>query len=278
MRRAVEWAGLPVPPWKQAKTIDQLMAAADEWPSVVVKLSRGGYDGRGVFVFDGRAELERLGTELTRRRVPLLVEPKLDFDMELAVIVARGPDGNCVIYDPVRTIQVDGQCREVRAPAGIHPELEAAVRDIAKRVADAIEVVGLVAVELFVVGGELLVNELAVRPHNTGHHTIDACVTSQFENHIRAVMGLPLGDPAMSVGAAVTVNVVGDVDSTDPRDRLAEAMAVDASARIHLYGKLPRPNRKIGHVTVVDDEVNRAAGRAWQVVAALGGDVVDTNA
>ena len=273
MRRAVEWAGLPVPEWQPAKTVDDLMEAAERWPRTVVKLSRGGYDGRGVFVVDGADEMRRLGEELTRKRVPLLVEPLLDFDMELAVIVARAPAGEMVAYDPVVTRQIDGQCRQVDAPARLPSELLAEVQEIGRQVADAIGVVGLVAVEFFDVDGRLLVNELAVRPHNTGHHTIDACVTSQFENHVRAVMGLPLGDPSMKVPGAVMVNIVGDADSTDPRSRLAQGMSVDPAARIHLYEKESRPNRKIGHVTVLGGDPAEGANRAWAVVEALGGDV-----
>ena len=156
---------------------------------------------------------------------------------------------------------------------GLPSELLAEVQEIGRQVADAIGVVGLVAVEFFDVDGRLLVNQLAVRPHNTGHHTIDACVTSQFENHVRAVMGLPLGDPSMKVPGAVMVNIVGDADSTDPRSRLAQGMSVDPAARIHLYEKESRPNRKIGHVTVLGGDPAEGANRAWAVVEALGGDV-----
>jgi 5-(carboxyamino)imidazole ribonucleotide synthase len=273
MRRGVEWAGLPVPPWRQAKTADAVGEAFAEWGSVVLKLSRGGYDGRGVFVVDDSRTAVELAGRLLARRVPLLIEPELDFEMEAAVVVARNPSGAEVVYDPVATVQVDGQCREVRIPSGLAPHLEAEAKELALKAAAALDVVGLLAIELFVVDGRLLVNELAVRPHNTGHHTIDACVTSQFENHIRAVLDMPLGETSLTTPAAVTVNVVGDTDSTDPRRRLAAALALDPGARVHLYGKEPRPNRKIGHVTVCDADRDRAGSRAWAVVEALGGDV-----
>lgn len=273
MRRAIEWADLPVPEWKQAKTVDDLMTIVDGWPRCVVKLSRGGYDGRGVFVIDGPDAMRAIGERLESKRVPLLVEPLLDFERELAVIVARRPGGDVVVYDPVETRQIDGQCRQVDAPAHLTREQTREVCDIGREVASAVGVVGLVAVELFQVGGRFLINELAVRPHNSGHHSIDACVTSQFENHIRAVLDLPLGDPSMKVPAAVMVNVVGDEDSTDPRPRLSRAMAVDPGARIHLYEKSPRPNRKIGHVTITGTDHAQLAGRAWSVVASLGGDI-----
>lgn len=273
MRRAVEWAGLPVPEWKQAKTIADVEAAMERWPRAVVKLSRGGYDGRGVFVVDDVDEARSLAEQLLGKRVPLLIEPALDFERELAVIVARRPGGETVVYDPVTTLQVDGQCRQVTAPSGAGAEIDAEARRIGAELAAAIDVVGLVAVELFQVNGSLLVNELAVRPHNSGHHSIDACVTSQFENHVRAVLDLPLGDPSLTT-PAVMVNVIGSNDSNDPRARLADGLAVDPAARIHLYGKDVRPERKVGHVTVCDDDVDAAAERAWAVVVALGGQEV----
>jgi 5-(carboxyamino)imidazole ribonucleotide synthase len=273
MRRGVEWAGLPVPPWRQAKTADQVGEMMLEWPEIVVKLSRGGYDGRGVFVLDDREAAVALADRLLARRIPLLVEPRLAFEMEAAVIVARGVSGSEVVYDPVVTTQVDGQCREVRVPSGLAGPVAEEAKMLARKAAAALDVVGLLAIELFVVDGRLLVNELAVRPHNTGHHSIDACVTSQFENHIRAVLDLPLGDTALTTPAAAMVNVVGNGVGDDPRHRLAEALEVDSGARIHLYGKEPRPDRKIGHVTVCDTDPGRAAARAWAVVKTLGGDV-----
>ena len=213
-----------------------------------------------------------MAEELTATGTPLLIEPRLDFDMELAVIVARRPGGDAVTYDPVATVQVDGQCRQVVAPSGVSVGLVDRAQRIGAQVAEALDVVGLVAVELFVVAGEVSINELAVRPHNTGHHTIDAAVTSQFENHVRAVADLPLGDPSLHT-PAVMVNVIGNEAGDDPQAHLAAGLAADAGAHIHLYGKDARPNRKVGHVTVCDDDVERGAARAWRVVEALRGDV-----
>jgi len=271
MRAAVADAGLPIPPWRRADSVDEVVEAVAEWPDAVLKLSRGGYDGRGVFMVSGVDEARAVAGEVLAAGTPLLVEPRLAFDAEAAVIVARRPDGETVVYDPVVTTQVDGQCRQVLAPSGLGADLDAQARAMGVRVAQALDVAGLVAVELFVVDGELSVNELAVRPHNTGHHSIDACVTSQFENHLRAVADLPLGDPSLCSPAAM-VNVIGDGDG-DPSDHLGAAMAVDPGARIHLYGKAPRHDRKLGHVTVCDDDVERAAERAWRVVAALRGQI-----
>jgi len=271
MRRAVGWSGLPVPPWRQVKTREELDEALSEWPRAVLKPARGGYDGRGVFVVDDPSEGRELGERLLGRRVPLLVEPVIDFDSEVAVIVARRLGGEMVVYDPVTTLQVDGQCRQVTAPTGLPEAVVEDIKSIGARVADSIEVVGLVAVEIFVVGADLLVNELAVRPHNSGHHSIEGCVTSQFENHIRAVLDLPLGVPDLVAPGVAMVNVIGT--GVEPRTRLSDALAQDSGARIHLYGKEPRIDRKIGHVTVCASEVEEAVGRAWAVVEALGGQV-----
>lgn len=272
MRSTLAAAALPIPEWTRADTPDEVVAALGTWPDAVIKLSRGGYDGRGVFMVDDPAAGAALAAELTATGTPLLIEPRLDFDTELAVIVARRPDGEAVVYDPVETIQVDGQCRQVTAPATVDDALAADARALAANVAEALDVVGLVAVELFVVGGRISINELAVRPHNTGHHTIDAAVTSQFENHVRAVADLPLGDPSLHT-PAVMVNVIGNAHGDDPRAMLGAGLAADPAAHIHLYGKAARPDRKVGHVTVCDDDVERAAARAWRVVTALRGDI-----
>lgn len=274
MRAAVAGAGLPIPPWRRADTVADVVDAVRAWPDAVLKLSRGGYDGRGVFMVSGPDEARAVASEVLRAGVALLVEPRLAFEAEAAVIVARRPGGETVVYDPVVTTQVDGQCRQVLAPSGLPAALDAQARAMSVQVAEALDVVGLVAVELFVVDGELSVNELAVRPHNSGHHTIDACVTSQFENHLRAVADLPLGDPSLRSPVAM-VNVIGR-DDRDPADRLHAAMSLEPGARIHLYGKSPRHDRKLGHVTVCDDDVDRAAARAWRVVAALGGQKAGT--
>ena len=272
MRTAVEAAGLPVPPWRVIETTAAAVAAMAEWSEVVLKVSRGGYDGRGVFVAEEPDHAVTLASELLSGGARLLAEPRLAFDAELAVVVARRPGGDAVVYDPVTTVQIDGQCRQVSAPATVPASTAADAVEMARSVAEAIDAVGLVAVELFFVGGRLLINELAVRPHNTGHHTIDAAVTSQFENHIRAVLDLPLGAATLRTPATM-VNVVGNAAGDDPRDTLAAAAAADPGAHIHLYGKSPRPDRKIGHVTVCDDDPARASVRAWRVVAALRGDV-----
>jgi 5-(carboxyamino)imidazole ribonucleotide synthase len=159
-------------------------------------------------------------------------------------------------------------CREVHVPSGVSPALEGAARQVAEAIAASVDAVGMLAVELFVVDGEVLVNELAPRVHNSGHLTIEACHTSQFEQHLRAVADLPLGSTELRVPAATMVNVVGDETGADPRDRLAAGMAA-GDAAIHLYGKAPRPERKIGHVTATAPDRATAQARATAVVAAL---------
>ena len=274
MRRAVEGAGLPAPGWAAATDRESLDAAiARLGDRLVLKPSRGGYDGRGVFVASTPAEAHALGARLLDAGAEVLVEAFVPFVAETAVMVARRPGGASTAYDPVRTVQVDGQCREVRAPSGLGAEVEARCRTIALDAAAAFGVVGLLAVELFVLAdGEVLVNELAVRPHNSAHHTLDACTTSQFEQHLRAVLDLPLGDASLR-SPAVMVNVIGGGSGDDPAAHLPEALAVDPAARVHLYGKAVRPGRKVGHVTVCDADADRAAARAWAVVGALRGDV-----
>jgi 5-(carboxyamino)imidazole ribonucleotide synthase len=267
MRAAVDAADVPAPPWVVVDHTDGLAAARERWPRHVIKLVRGGYDGRGVAVCPSATM-----AEAWLQRAPLLVEPCIDFVGELAVMVARRPGGEMVVYPPVRTVQVDGQCAEVRCPSGVDAALEGEAMHIARVLADHLGVVGLLAVELFVTDDGLLVNELAVRPHNTGHHTIEACATSQFENHLRAVLDLPLG-PTDLVIPAVMVNVVGNAAGDDPRHHLSDALRAAPDAHVHLYGKAPRPNRKVGHVTVCDDDLDAATARAWAAVAALKGAV-----
>lgn len=199
--------------------------------------------------------------------VDLVIEPRLDIDVELAVLVVTGADGLAVTYDPVRSVQERGMCREVIL-GDLDPALSVRARLVAEDVADVVGAVGVLAVELFVVDGEVLVNEVAPRPHNSGHLTIDACVTSQFENHLRAVAGLPLGSPMAMQNAAAMVNVVGVDEHHDPRSNLAAGLAVP-DARVHLYAKSPRTERKVGHVTVVGVDPEAALSRARASVAAL---------
>jgi 5-(carboxyamino)imidazole ribonucleotide synthase len=198
-----------------------------------------------------------------------LVEELVPLDAELAVLVARRPDGRAEQWPAVATAQVDGVCREVLVPGELTPGLAAAAADLGQRVAEVARSTGVLAVELFAVGDRLLVNELAARPHNTGHWTIEGSVTSQFENHLRGVLDLPLGSTGPTAPHVACVNVFGAADGTDPADRLALALAVPG-AHVHLYGKQARPGRKLGHVTVCGDDPTDVRRRAWTAARSLG--------
>jgi 5-(carboxyamino)imidazole ribonucleotide synthase len=247
-RRTFADAGLPVPRFAHARTVAEVAAFADEagFP-VVLKARLGGYDGRGVHVVEGA---EHVPAALRACGSDALVEEHLDLACELAVLIARRPSGATAAYDVVHTLQEDGMCREMVAPAPVAAAVAREAQTLGRHVAERIGAVGILAVELFVTaGGELVVNELALRPHNSGHWTIEGAQTSQFEQHLRAILDWPLGSTALRAPAAATVNVVGRGDA-DPRARLADALAV-RGAHVHLYGKPPRDGRKLGHVTAL---------------------------
>jgi 5-(carboxyamino)imidazole ribonucleotide synthase len=265
-RRSFAAAGLPVPAFTVVTDADGLSRFAGDhgWP-LIAKLPTGGYDGRGVWTLASVEEGARLLDEVRR---PLLVEPALALDAELAVIVCRRPGGESVTYPVVETVQRDGICHRVICPAPVDEDLAERAASLGRRVAEETGAVGLLAVELFVVRGELLVNEIAARPHNSGHLTIEGCATSQFENHLRAVLDLPLGSTALRAPLAMMANVLGPADLTDPRDRLPAALEVEG-AHIHLYGKRPVAGRKLGHVTVLGDDPAVAEARLDRVIGLL---------
>lgn len=226
----------------------------------VLKTARGGYDGRGVLLDSSEAAVREwfpLG------QTTVLVQRRVDVEIEIAVQVVRAHDGTMVTYAPVRTVQSDGMCSIVHLPADIAPALEDEAMKIARAIAEAIDVVGILAVEFFVLDGELLVNELAARPHNSGHLTIEASATSQFENHLRAVTGLPLGPTDRIVPAAAMANIVGQTRG-EPQDQ-----SFSSDVFIHMYGKTPRPGRKLGHVTAIADTTDQAIERALDAAKEL---------
>ena len=286
MREALQAVGVPAPGFRvisghsAEERAAEVAEAGDHlgWP-VVLKVSRGGYDGRGVWVVSGAAEAAELMAS-----TPLvpgarwLAEERVDFTRELSAQVARSPSGQAVAYPVVRTVQVEGMCSEVVAPCPDLPEARAMeAQGIALRIAGELDVVGMLAVEMFDTGSEILVNELAMRPHNSGHWSIDGAVTSQFENHLRAVLDLPLGDPHPIAEYAVMVNVVGPRDSaTLPplREAYRHVLARDPGVKVHLYGKEPRPGRKLGHVTVVGRDLDDLLARAHHAADYLMG-VID---
>ncbi len=283
MRARLAAAGVPVPRFevlglagsdgtgaeKLARAI-AVFAGGDRWP-VVVKATRGGYDGKGVWPVSDERAANEVCAAAARAAIPLLVEAHVELDAELAVVVARGADGESVAWPPVETAQVDGVCREVHYPGRLAPGLAEDAAALAREVAEVVGATGVLAVELFVAGGSLLVNEIAARPHNSAHWTIEGSTTSQFENHVRAALGLPLGDTTPSAACSVSVNVFGApcAQAADPGDRLAAALRVKG-AHVHLYGKAPRPGRKLGHVTVCGNDPEEVRARAWAAARALG--------
>jgi len=271
LRRALAEAGEPQPAWVEARTVHDVAAFADEvgWP-VVLKTPRGGYDGKGVFVVDGPDEV----ADLLERHGTLLAEERVAMVRELSAQVARSPFGQVAVWPVVETVQRDGVCAEVLAPApGLDDALATAAQELAVRIADRLGVVGMLAVELFQTGDGVLVNELAMRPHNSGHWTIDGAVTSQFEQHLRAVLDLPLGDPRPRDRWSVMVNVLGG-EYPDLYRSYLHVMARDPGVKVHLYGKGVRPGRKIGHVTVTGDDLGSLRERARHAADFIAG-VID---
>lgn len=286
MRSRLTRAGIPVPRHAVVSAPDDVRAFAAELvrsreaapPAdgsdlavpVVLKTTRGGYDGKGVWVVTSLAH----AGEPFRAGAPVLAEELVAFRRELSAVVARSPSGQAVAYPVVESVQRDGVCVEVVAPApGLPDDLAVEAQRIALTIAAELDVVGVLAVELFeTVDGRILVNELAMRPHNTGHWTIDGAVTSQFENHLRAVLDLPLGSPAASAPYAVMVNVLGG-DAPDVYSAYRHCMARDPALKIHWYGKELRPGRKVGHVTVCGDDVDDLRDRARHAAAHLRGDI-----
>jgi 5-(carboxyamino)imidazole ribonucleotide synthase len=295
MRRRLTELGVPCPRWAIVHDAAELTAFAERvgWP-VVLKTPRGGYDGKGVLVAGSVADagdwLARCGREgsgagpSVREGAGLLAEEQVVFGRELAVLVARSAMGQASAWPVVQSVQVDGVCREVIAPAPeLDAELAARITRTGLQIAGALGVVGVLAVELFQTadghaadgapGPGFVVNELAMRPHNTGHWTIDGAVTSQFEQHLRAVLDLPLGDPRSRQPWAVMVNVLGG-DHSDLYLSYLHVMARDPGVKVHLYGKSVRPGRKMGHVTACGDDLDDCLARARHAADFIAG-VID---
>ena len=245
-KRSLADAGIPVAPFRPATTAAEVREAVGALGlPVIVKTRRGGYDGKGQAVIADEADVEPAVAELGGR--DLIVEGRVDFERELSLIAARGRDGAFAAYPLVENHHAGGILRCSLAPAPrLDPTLQSTAEDFARRFMGAHDYVGVMTLELFQVGERLLVNEVAPRVHNSGHWTIEGAEVSQFENHLRACLGLPLG-ATTPVGWSVMANVLGDLP--DP----AEVTAI-AGAHLHLYGKEPRPLRKIGHVTIRRDE------------------------
>jgi 5-(carboxyamino)imidazole ribonucleotide synthase len=276
MRTVLDQAGVPVPAYLVVDEGPDALDAVDRfatthgWP-VMVKAARGGYDGKGVWPVVNRAEAAAVLENVAGQ---IVVEELLPLQAELAVVVVRRPSGASAAWPAVETAQVGGVCREVLVPGRISADVLDAASALGQKVAEIAGGVGVMAVELFWSGGRLLVNEVATRPHNSGHWTMEGAVTSQFENHVRSVLDLPLGSTVAQHSQVASVNVFGGPDGADPAALLPRGLAVEG-AHVHLYGKSARPGRKLGHVTVCGDEADAVRARAWSAAIALGTPVPD---
>jgi len=275
MRGRLRALGVPCPRYTPVTDLAGVTACAKEWGwPVVLKAVTGGYDGRGVWVCGTPGE----AAAVLAHPVAVFAEEHVEFQAELAALVARSPHGQGAAYPVVQTVQRDGVCHEVLAPApGLPPALAWDAERMALELAADLGVTGLLAVELFATGSGLLVNELAMRPHNSGHWTIEGARTSQFEQHLRAVLDLPLGDPRMTARHVVMANVFGAGGSPrgvgaaapDIFSRYEHVMAADPGVKVHLYGKQVRPGRKIGHVTVLGGDLPALRDRAARAASYL---------
>jgi len=272
MRAKLSELGLPVPDWAAVESADELAAfLADHGGRAVVKTARGGYDGKGVRVVTEASGADDWFLALAEdgRGGALLVEELVDFRRELAQLVARRPSGEIASWPVVETVQKNGVCAEVIAPApGSTGRVAQVSAEIANRVAEGLGVTGVLAVELFeTTDGRVLINELAMRPHNSGHWSIEGAVTGQFEQHLRSVLDLPLGSTDMREEWSVMVNILGGPSEGTLQDRYPAALAAHPEAKFHGYGKAPRPGRKVGHVTVTGDDLDDVAYRARAAAA-----------
>lgn len=266
MRKKMEELGLPNPRWQEYDG----GAVEIEFPLIAKSVS-GGYDGRGVFLVNDLAELQALYSGST-----LLLEEKLNFDYEIAIMVARSPHGQAATWSPTLTVQENGICTQTVTPVPeLSPALALEAVQIALHIAQGIDLVGVMAVELFVVGGSLIINELALRPHNSGHWSIEGAVTSQFEQHLRAVLDLPLGATSLIAPYAVVGNIIGiDTDkSKDLYQPYRHLMARIPGLKIHQYMKELRPGRKVGHVTLLGSDLLHLRSEVSHAVDYLSGAI-----
>jgi 5-(carboxyamino)imidazole ribonucleotide synthase len=245
----------------------------------VLKTSRGGYDGKGVWFVSDEGGCAPAFEAAAETGVRILAEERVEFRRELSALAVRSPSGQAAAYPVVESVQRDGICHEVVAPApGLSDRLATEAQELALRIARELGVTGVLAVELFETGDDrILVNELAMRPHNTGHWSQDGAVTSQFENHLRAVLDLPLGSPVARAPWTVMVNILGGPAEQTGRlyDGYPHALARDPGLRVHLYGKELRPGRKVGHVNAYGDDLRECLERARHAAAWFAGELGD---
>ena len=278
MREKMAELGVANPTFAVCDSPEDLAAFGGDngWP-IIAKTSRGGYDGKGVWKLDDASQasvpFEGLADTSAGERVRIVAEEFVDFARELSAIVVRSPSGQVVAYPISETVQEGGICVETVTPApGLDPDVAAGLQEMAIRISTELGVVGVLAVELMEArDGRVVVNELAMRPHNTGHWTIDGARTSQFENHIRAVLDLPLGSPELRDDVVVMTNVLGGGEP-DLTGALVHVYARDREVRVHLYGKEVKPGRKVGHVTCLGSDLDDVRRRAHHAAGYLMGD------
>ena len=278
MRERLTGLGAPCPVFAVCDTPDELLAFGERqgWP-IIAKTSRGGYDGKGVWKLDGPAEVgipfDGLASQSAGESVRIVAEEFIDFTRELSALVVRSPSGQVVAYPVSETLQLDGICVETVTPApGLSAGEATRLQELAISLAGELGVVGVLAVELMQArDGRIVVNELAMRPHNTGHWSIDGAVTSQFENHLRAALDLPLGSPELTDEVVVMRNVLGGTEE-DLTGALVHVYARDRAAHVHLYGKEVKHGRKVGHVTCAGTDLDDVRRRARHAAGYLMGD------
>lgn len=273
MRERLTALGIPCPAWRVVATPAELEAFGDEqgWP-IIAKVSRGGYDGRGVWKVDAAAGCDEPFAALAEGAV-VVAEEFVDFSRELSVLVVRSPSGQAASWPVSETVQTDGICVETVTPApGLDPQIASDLQRMGLRLAVELDVTGVLAVELMErrTGG-VVVNELAMRPHNTGHWSMDGAVSSQFENHLRAVADIPLGATTATAQVVVMHNVLGG-QRDGFGDGVGHALANDPAVKLHWYGKSHAPGRKLGHVTCTGDDVEEVRARARRAAAWLRGE------
>jgi 5-(carboxyamino)imidazole ribonucleotide synthase len=271
-KQRLQRAGLELGRFRACDDLAAAERVAAEWGyPLVLKRRRGAYDGYGNRTVHAPEQLGEAWAALAGpEQLGLLVEAHVPFVRELAVMVARRADGQAVVYPVAHTVQEDHCCAAVVVPAPIDEHVRVRAEALARAAVEAFEIVGVCAVELFeLADGRLLVNELAPRPHNSGHFSIEACISSQFDNHLRAILGFPLGDPSLRVPAAVMLNLLGPAQVTRAAPDIRGALAIPG-VEVHLYGKRDlRSGRKLGHVTVTGDDPTVLRARAAEAVAAI---------
>lgn len=278
MRQAMATFGLPQPAWAAVSSVAGLDAFLQaHGGKAVLKTPTGGYDGHGVrFVTDAEAAADWFAPDVIGEfDGQLLVEEQVTFAFELSQMLARNPSGDIALWPVVETIQRHGVCNEAIAPApGLTPQQIDDAAAIGTAIAESIEVTGVLAVEMFLTeDGRILINELAMRPHNSGHWSMDGAVTGQFEQHIRAVLDLPLGDPSLRAACAVMINVLGGPHDGELDERVVAMMAQYPAIKFHWYGKTYRPGRKVGHVNAYGANVQEVLAEATAAARLLDSEV-----